>query len=247
MIKSDNKYFLQKNYVMKWYEVDYLGILKPASLLNYLQDIATASADKIGFGTDFTIPRNYAWFLIKYHMEFSEYPKNFDEVTLKTEARGCSKILTFRDFELWNKEKCIGRISSQWMMINLEDKKFLPLSKMNIMPEVEQREDDLRFTKVVQLEEYDSEKEFEIRYDDLDINRHVNNANYIVWAFETIEKDFRSTHKLKTLDLVYKKEVTYGHNVISKIKIDNLKTHHLLTNKDTGESLCIIDAQWEEL
>ena len=49
------------------------------------------------------------------------------------------------------------------------------------------------------------EKEFEVRYNDLDVNGHANNGNYIVWAFEPLSFEFRSEYKLKTLDMLFKK------------------------------------------
>ena len=86
---------------------------------------------------------------------------------------------------------------------------------------------------------------FEIRFDDLDVNKHVNNANYVVWAFEPLDFEFRQKHKLKTLDMVFKKEITFGSKVLSCIKIDDNITIHLLRNYETGEDLCHVCAEWE--
>ena len=68
MIIQDNIFTLKTEHDIKWYEVDFLRILKPCALLNHLQDVATKSADRFGIGMSFLEPRNYAWFLIKYHL-----------------------------------------------------------------------------------------------------------------------------------------------------------------------------------
>ena len=70
--------------------------------------------------------------------------------------------------------------------------------------------------------------------------------NYIVWAFEPLPYEFRANHKLKTLDMLYKKEVQYGHNILTKTYIENNITIHSLLNKETEEELCLIKAQWEK-
>ena len=108
----------------------------------------------------------------------------------------------------------------------------------------EKREDDLVYGKVRPPQNIDIEHTFEIRFDDLDVNRHVNNANYIVWAFEPLDFEFRKTKKLKTLDMVFKKEITYGHKVLSQIEIKDNQTIHILKCAETSEDLCLITAEW---
>ena len=249
MITQDNIYTLIKKYDLTWYERDCQKVLKPSALLNHLQDAATRSADKIGIGMSFLEPKHYAWFLLKYHMEFLDFPQNIDKITLKTESRGISRLFASRDFEIWtdDEKKLLGRATSQWAMINLEDKSFVKLNEIGIIPPFEKRDDDMIFAKINPQKAYDSETEFKVRYDDIDINQHVNNANYLVWAFEALPLEFRKNYKPKTIDMAYKKDISYGNNVISKLKIENEKTYHLLVNKETDEQLCIVDVEWQKL
>lgn len=246
---EDSKYFWAKTYPVAYYEMDFNQTLKPSALLNFLQDMATKNAEILGFGPSFVFANNYAWFLIKYHMEFDQYPCILDEIVIKTEARGYSKIIANRDFEIWTtKNKRLGRIASNWMLIDLETKRPLNLSKkIDFMPNYEKRETDLTFNKICTPEKTNYEKTFEIRYDDIDINQHVNNANYIVWAFETLPYDFRSKYKLKTLDIVYKKEIAYGNSIVSQVElnIEAKNSSHVVKNATTNEELCLINAFWE--
>lgn len=238
-----------EKYQVKYYEMDLNRVLKPSALLNYLQDLATNNAEHLGFGPSFVFPRNYAWFLIKYRMEFDEYPCALDDLIIKTEARGISKIIANRDFEICNTEgKRLGRIASNWMMIDLTDKSILPLAKVvDFMPAFEKRETDLKFEKIKPLNRIDYEKVFEIRFDDIDVNQHVNNANYIVWAFEALPYEFKTEHRIKILDIVYKKEMAYGSDVISQVEFDkeNNTTTHLLKNATNGEELCVLNVIWK--
>lgn len=246
---EDSKYFWAKTYPIAYYEMDFNQTLKPSALLNFLQDMATKNAEMLGFGPSFVFSNNYAWFLIKYHMEFDEYPCALDEIVIKTEARGYSKLIANRDFEIWTTDnKRLGRVASNWMLIDLEAKRPLNLSKtIDFMPNYEKRETDLEFNKLSAPEKIDYEKTFEIRYDDIDVNQHVNNANYIIWAFETLPYEFRIEHKLKTLDIIYKKEIAFGHSIISQVEL-NIKTktsNHLVKNASTDEELCLVSATWE--
>lgn len=247
-IEQKTKYCWENTYQLKYYEMDFKMVLKPSALLNFLQDMATINAEMLGFGYSFTHPKNYGWFLVKYRIEFGDYPQELDDLIIKTEARGYSKILAFRDFEIWTSDnkKMLGRAQSQWMMVDLETKSVLPLAKVfDFMPQYEKRETDLIFNKVFPPEKFDYEKTFEIRYDDIDVNQHVNNANYIVWAFETLPWEFKAQYKLKTLDIIYKKEIAFGNSVVSQAQINGKNSVHVLKNAATGEDLCLLNAVWE--
>lgn len=52
------------------------------------------------------------------------------------------------------------------------------------MPLYEKQAEDLVFAKIQHPSEINIEKLFEIRYDDIDVNKHANNCNYVIWAFE---------------------------------------------------------------
>ncbi len=245
---EDSKYFYSKTYPIKYYEMDCNQVLKPSALLNLLQDMATINAEMLGFGYSFTHPKNYGWFLIKYHMEFDNYPHDLDDLVVKTEARGIAKIFASRDFEICTtKGKRLGRVASNWMMIDLDTKSILPLARIvDFMPAVEKRANDLSFERIKAPEKIDFEKVFEIRYDDIDVNQHVNNANYIVWAFEILPHEFRMKYRLKTLDIIYKKEIAFGEKIISSAEFDNETntSTHVLKNATTNEDLCLVCAEW---
>ena len=88
-----------ENIKVKYSEMDHNLALKPFTMLNYLQDIASKNAEDNGFGYSYITPKNIAWFLIKYHMEFEDYPVGVYDLTLKTKPRGYNKLFAYRDFE----------------------------------------------------------------------------------------------------------------------------------------------------
>ena len=233
---------------IRYSEMDCDLVLKPSAMLQFLQDLASDNAESLNFGYSYIVKRNLAWFLLKYRIEFEDYPEGIYDLTIETEPRGYNKIFAFRDFYITHDNKLIGRASSTWAMVDLETKSMANVSEIladnSYMVQHEKREDDLNYGKIKLPEEFDTEKLFEIRFDDLDVNKHVNNANYIIWAFEPLDFGFRREHKLKTLDMVFKKEITFGSTVLSKLKINDNTTTHVLMNAQTGEELCLINAEW---
>lgn len=239
-----------ENFKIKYSEMDYRLALKPSSLLNFLQDIASDNAEKLGFGYSFVSKNNLGWFLLKYRMEFSEYPVNVEKLLIKTQPRGCNKLFAYRDFIVFDDNKVLGKIFSCWSLVNLNTKtSVLPQNyiKSEYMQAYKKLEDDLNFKKIKPLIKIDIEKEFEIRFDDLDVNSHVNNCNYIIWALETLDFKFRSLHKIKTVDIYFKKEVKFGSRIVSQVEfLSDDVTSHVIINKDTNEDLCQIEIVWDK-
>ena len=99
---------LIQNYIIKYSEMNHNLSLKPYSLLNYLQDIASESAEQLGFGYSYISSKNLAWFLIKYRMEFNEYPIGVYDLKISTNPRGYNRLFAYRDFEIFNDENAIN-------------------------------------------------------------------------------------------------------------------------------------------
>ncbi len=224
-------------------------ILKPYSLLNYLQNVAVKDADRSGLG--FSKMSGYSWFLIKYRMEFNNYPININTLTIGTKSLGYNKIFAYRGFTILNNSRLLGRVISLWSIIDFASRKTVNIADLYInnpsMPIYVKTENDLIFSKVNRLIAYEFSKEFEVLYNDLDNNGHANNGNYIVWALEVLPIEFKCKYKIKNLDIIFKKEARYGEKIISEASFkSDLVTNHQLKNSQ-GEVLCRLECEWEEI
>ena len=233
---------------IRYSEMDCDLVLKPGAMLQFLQDLASDNAESLGFGYSYIIKHNLAWFLLKYRLEFEDYPEGIYDLTIKTEPRGYNKMFAYRDFYILHNGKQIGKATSTWTLVDLTKKSMANaadvLAGNKNMVQHEKKEGDLQYGKIRLPEKFDMQKTFEIRFDDLDVNKHVNNANYIVWAIEPLDFDFRRSHKLKTVDMMFKKEITYGNKVLSEVAINGNTTTHAVKNAETDEELCIMNAEW---
>ncbi len=234
---------------VKYSEMDYKQAVKPSAILNFFQDMASKNAENLGFGYSFITKKNLAWFLLKYRIEFVKYPAEVCKLTLKTQPRGYNKIFAFRNFEICNGQELLARVSSCWALVNTATGKMANIGEALEfnpgMPPYQKQNEDLDFEKISIPQKIDVESVFEIRYDDIDVNCHANNCNYIIWALEPLGFDFRSSHCIKTMDIIFKKEIKYGSKVLSQVEIINeTNTLHILKNADTGEELCLINIIW---
>ena len=244
----ENKIYEEEIHI-RYSDIDFNKSLKPFSLLNFFQDIASDSAEKLGFGYSYIYPKNLIWVLLKYRIEFNEYPTDIGNLTLRTEPRGYNKLFAYRNFELLNNKKVIAKASSMWSLVDFVNKSLVNVeSVVNNNPymiKLIPNESDLKYDKIPALSLIDFQKEFEVRYNDIDVNMHANNGNYIVWALEPLSHEFRTTHKLKNIDMVFKKEAKYGEKLISNIQMLNENTTiHSLKHSETQEDLCILKCEW---
>ena len=239
---------LISNFQVKYSEMDHNLALKPFSLLNFLQDIASESAENLGFGYSFMSKQNLGWFLIKYRMEFNDYPIGVYDLTLKTRPRGYNRLFAYRDFEILKGDNVLGKVFSMWSIVDVQARTTVPIASViqdneNMQP-YQKLESDLVFSKIKPIQNVSLEKEFEVRYNDIDVNGHANNGNYIIWALEPLSFEFKSNHKIKTMDMMYKKEAKFGEKVVAQIEfVDEFKTVHVLKNIN-NEELCLVQIEW---
>ena len=235
-------------YALRYYEKDMNLNLKPVSILNFMQDVAAMHAEKYGFGESAVYPKNLAWFVLKYKIVLLKNINDLTDIEVETESRGVSKLFAYRDFKFYSNGELFLKASSTWALVDFETKKMVKTQDaLEILPQFEKREDDLEYDKIPPVVDPVATKEFEIRFDDIDINQHVNNANYLVWALETLDFDFKCRYKLKSIDMYFKKDISYGEKVLSEVSIDaeNHTTIHSLKNAQTLEELCAIKIEWK--
>ena len=243
---KDGFYTLEKTYPVSMSEYDLQYRLKPAALLNLLQDMGARNIFGTPFGNQELNAQNLGWFLVRYRIEFDKYPKELSEIRLRTENRGTIRQTAYRDFEAYTTEgERILRATTSWLMVDLETKSLVNIEqKFPDIKKFEKREDDLTLRKLKTITEWNKEKTFHVRYEDLDMNGHVNNTIYMSWAIEALDMDFLNTHNIKNIDIYFKHEVRYGDDIISLAYVQDDYSEHLIKIAQTGEEVCLIRIEY---
>ena len=237
----------RKRYNLQYYEMNTAERLKESVLLLFLQDIASDNAETNGFGYNWCLEHNLGWFLLKYRIELSQYPQNINYIEIETESRGANRLFAYRDFDIYTPDNnLIGRVASCWGLVDMSTKSMV--APLIIKPEFEsfeKRDTDLKFYKIQLPKDFDYEKIYEVRYDDLDLNHHANNSNYISWALETLPYDFRNNNTVSNVDILLKNDTTAGETIIAQTKINNFQTIHVIKNKADNTDLAHLNIEWK--
>ena len=237
----------RKRYNLQYYEMNTAQRLKESILLLFLQDIASDNAETNGFGYNWCLEHNLGWFLLKYRIELSQYPQNINYIEIETESRGANRLFAYRDFDIYTPDNnLIGRVASCWGLVDMSTKSMVAPQIIN--PEFEsfeKRDTDLKFYKIQLPKDFDYEKIYEVRYDDLDLNHHANNSNYISWALETLPYDFRNNNTVSNIDILLKNDTTAGETIIAQTKINDFQTIHVIKNKSDNTDLAYLNIEWK--
>lgn len=238
-----------KKCTVKSYEADCHGVLRLLSLMNYLQEAATESADMLGLGFDVCAEKGLTWFGSDYVVEIDRLPRMHEEFVITTWPSEVKLWGSVRDFSVTDSAGLeIMRASSQWVLIDLERRRPAVLKKYFAGCEVlNKRALQTDFPKISELPEQAEEKVFRVRFDDIDINRHVNNAVYLLWASECVPVDFRTGHFPWRLAITYKKEAVLGENIRVRTVLNNSESVHSIYAEDKSGELSRCSIDWAEI
>ena len=234
-----------KNYSIRSYECDKHQNLRLLTLMNILQDAADSHADKLGVGYEFCSSHGLAWVAANYHVKILRAPKIHENIVIHTWPSEERKLSAIRDYEITDDcGNILVQASTQWVLISAETKRPQPLRthlpSYDILPE---KADLHEFAKLSLPENYDIEKQFAVRFDDIDVNNHVNNAVYPVWISEAVDNSFRDSHTVAEIELIFKKPAVAGEMITVSSTIEDNISRHLVT-ADDGRELVHAAFKW---
>jgi medium-chain acyl-[acyl-carrier-protein] hydrolase len=242
----------EKEYEIHYYEVDYKRRALITSIVDYLGDIATKQSEELGIGIDYLKDHDLGWVLYKWNIDMYEYPVYGEKVLIRTCPCSMKKFYAYRIFELLNsKGELLGKAESIWFLINVEKRRPVRVGEDIFSAYGLTSKDDiaLEIENIISLESPDYEKQFSVRYSDIDTNRHVNNEKYIAWAIETLPLDIVLNYTLKNIKVTYEKETTYGENIRILTKVieqgDEITCLHKILDKGDKE-LTLLKTFWEK-
>ena len=230
------------------YECDKDSKLRLLTLFNLLQHMADSQADLLGVGYKYCSNQNITWVGINYALHINKRPAWNDVVKIETWPSGLSPSRATRDFCVSDAEgQPLFTASSQWVIIDLETGRPQPTKKyVKDLKSLSERALDTNFPAIHEVNRIDFEKRFYVRYDDIDINQHVNNAIYPVWASESVPNDFREENEIEDIEISFKKPAFYGDEIMVLTQIDDNLTIHQIISADKTKEFAFVKIKWRK-
>ena len=244
----------EKEYRVHVYETGPDGKLNLYSLFNYMQDIASDHAIRLGFGRDDLMKENHFWVLSRIYAEIDIWPRWEDTIVLKTWPNGTDKLFALRNYEVTypdGRHICSG--TSSWLILDQTTKKVQrpdsALSRFNFSAYTENS--PLRYpAKIDPAGEYGKLSPlFRIKVSDLDVNLHTNNVRYLKWVSDTYDLDFIMKNDPQSAEINYLAESRFDEEILIRTSVGNenssFHNHSIFRNSDNKE-LCRIRIGWKK-
>lgn len=224
--------FREFKFKIRVYETDYKQRLKIDAIANYMQECAEEHAKLGDLGYDGMMDKNIFWVLSKVQIQILEMPIINDEITIKTWSKGLAKLYAIRDFEICNGEgKIVIRASTNWLVI--DSKTYRPVRPNEIMlkfPHLEQESLPINIKRLNLDSELDTLlDQRKVRYSDIDVNNHVNNARYLTWITDAYYNKERNG-EIKNIEIDFLSESKIGDNI--RIFSDSTNSEIAIKNQD---------------
>jgi medium-chain acyl-[acyl-carrier-protein] hydrolase len=188
--------------------------------------------------------------IYKWDITIKRYPVLNEKITVKTWPLSFKKFYAYRQYDIIDsKGEVIASADSVWFLIDTNRKR--PTKVSNGMYEVYRLTDEDKeiadFGQLQGPKKVTTKKVFDVRYSDIDTNKHVNNAKYVDWCIETIPLEIMLKYSLKNIKVIYEKETKYGDTINAVCEVledgDSVICVHKIEDEE-GKELTLARTEW---
>lgn len=205
-----------REYRIKSFDVDLNKKLKLSRLFHLFQESAYRHASILNFGYQDLKEKNQFWVLARVRVEFLQFPRWDDKIKIVTWHKGARRLFALRDFQIVDSDgNILINASSSWLVVNLDSKRPVRINKIMNNAKSKRTVNALQ-SELNKIHIPDSIKQINtinVRYSDIDLNNHVNNAKYLEWMMNNINIEIIQANKIKSLDVNFLKETVYNDQV----------------------------------
>ena len=240
----------RRSFIVETYNTSYFQTIKLSDLFRYLQEVGSQHSETMKIGFDDLKSNNGAWVLTKQLLEVERLPKALEKFTIHTWSHKHNKIVASRNFLITDENgKVIIKATSDWVVINLEKRRIIPLTKINV-DYIQSYNYELfpqPLHKIVVCEDkLVNEFTKKVRFSDIDLNGHMNNTCYVDMVLDSMAEFFTQRQQLKLVNTNFIQEVKHLEEItIRTFQIEsNLFHHKIVRNRDDSELFTAI-TRWE--
>jgi medium-chain acyl-[acyl-carrier-protein] hydrolase len=245
----------EKEYRVHVYETGPDGRLNLYSLFNYLQDIASDHAIRLGFGRDDLLRDNRFWVLSRIYAEITEWPQWEDSITVKTWPNGTDRLFALRNFDVsFPDGRHIASATSSWLILDRSTRKVQRPDSIlaKFYSDLHPNRSPIRYASKLEpsAEESKSQRLHRITVGDLDVNLHTNNVRYLTWVSDCYNLDFVMKNVPRSAEINYLAESQFDEEVLIKTSeeaMDGPSYSHSIFRTSDNKELCRLKIEWNEI
>ena len=166
--------------------------------------------------------KQVGWVVTNYDGHLTDLmPHDGERIIVGTRTTAYNKLLAEREFWLRTRSgRDFARFRGLFVLMDLGSRKMIPIPDEMIKPfdmPYENRLPRLQRPAKFVKDPKGLASDYRVRFFDIDMNRHVNNAVYCDWMLDPLGAEFLKAHRLTNFAIRYQREVRYGQTVSSLV------------------------------
>ena len=215
------------------YDVDFRQRATAEAICRTFLEAAWNHAERLGFGYSALARQGRFWVLARLFVELHSLPAWGDRLILSTWPRGISGLFALRDFEFLDQHsQTVVAGTSSWLILGAANHRPQRLDRMDTTFPAAQRGPAIgrEAGKIPVVQSPSSALSAAVEYSHIDVNQHVNSAQYVGWLFDSYPQNFHDGHVLRTLELNYTGETKWSDtiSVLTSQTGPNVFTHSIV-------------------
>lgn len=209
--------------------------LTDKGILRLMQEIAVLHSGSVGYGVNDTPKTGVVWLILNWKLRVFSRPKWGTTLTINTWNRCQNTLFSYRDLEIYDDENNLVAVAtSKWLLFDV-NKQAISKTTPDIrekFPVVDKCVFEDKFVeKLREPENSNFIYEYKIQRRDIDTNHHVNNLNYLDYAYEALPEDVYSNMNFSNIEIMYKHEAKLG-DTLSIFYSHTEDNEYVITIKD---------------
>ncbi|GEJ58185.1 acyl-[acyl-carrier-protein] thioesterase [Anaeromyxobacter diazotrophicus] len=228
------------------YDTDAFGELALPALASYLQEVAGHHATALGCGLDALRPRGLTWVLVRQRVEAPRPIALGEELEIATWPSGLHPLVVTREFTVSGADgQELARASTAWLVLDLTARK--PVRPEAVLDAALRPHLEAVAPVPPRLPppaEGAPSRRFEVRYADIDLNRHVTNTSYLGWALEGVPEASWLAERASAVEVHYLAEARLGDAVRVRTEGGAGERLHAVVREADGRELARLRTRW---
>jgi medium-chain acyl-[acyl-carrier-protein] hydrolase len=195
------------------FQVDFRRRATLETICRFFQEAAWNHAEALGVGFESLRQQRKVWVLSRLLVNVRDYPCWGDTITVHTWPRPVDGAFAMRDLELHAASgEVLASSASAWLILDEDSRRPQRPGKLlaGFDGYPDRRATDRDPEKLPEVSGTDSQVERPVRYSDIDVNGHVNNARYIAWLLDSYPMEFHQAHAVSQFEINFVGEARAG-------------------------------------
>lgn len=205
-----------KKYKVEVRDIDFTGKMKLSSLFLYFQDIAGIHAENLGIGRTVMEEKGALWVLARARVDILRYPVWNEEIIIETWPQKPNRLEFMRDFLVKSSSgDVIAKAVSTWVIIDEKTRRLRRADSIfsGYPDTIKKRAIDCKLGGLKPKGKLDKIYSRQVRYSDIDINEHLNNAKYVDFIMDAFTIKEHKEYLVKSIEINYSKEALPGDTI----------------------------------